>query len=109
MVSSQRAWWGNYHMTGDNHLRTKNEEPGLKIFYYTGKDRIKSPELEIFDEGGKQLQKIQLSRIRGIHILNWNSPDRKPGKFSFTLTSGKKKITRKGELKPAVLWPVNKN
>ncbi len=109
MTASQRSWWGNFHMTGDNHLRTENEKPGLKVFYYTGKDQVNAPELQIFDNEGKQLQKIQLSKTRGIHKIIWNSPGRKPGIFKFILISGKKKILKTGELKPAILWPLKKS
>ena len=106
MISSQRAWWGNYHMTGDAHLRTENEEPGLNIYYYLRSDKIPAPELIITDLTGKKLQTIKLKNGKGIHILNWNSADKKPGRFNFSLVSGKKKITKPGVLKPAILWPV---
>ncbi|MCK5004297.1 MAG: hypothetical protein KAS21_04375 [Candidatus Aminicenantes bacterium] len=106
MISSQRAWWGNYHMTGDAHLRTENEKPGLNIYYYLRSDKIPAPELIVSDLSGKKLQNIKLKKGKGIHILNWNSTDKKPGRFNFTLVSAKKKITRSGVLKPSILWPV---
>jgi hypothetical protein len=36
MNSSQQASWGNYHMTGSNHLRTPNEPNGLEIGTISG-------------------------------------------------------------------------
>ena len=31
---SERAWWGNYEQTGDNHIFSHNEPNGLALYYY---------------------------------------------------------------------------
>ena len=108
MIASQRAWWGNYHMTGDAHLRTENEDPGLNIFYYSAADHKEAPQLVIWDDSGTELQKIKLNTKRGIHRINWNSPEKKAGTYKFTLVSAGNKVTKSGVLKTAILWPLNR-
>jgi len=105
-LASQRAWWGNYHMTGDNHLRTQNEKAGVKIYYYIGWETDSAPELRIFNESGDPLPAMPLSGKPGIHRIAWNSRDGKTGIYRFELVSGKKKVSKTGELKPAILWPL---
>jgi len=103
---SQRAYWGNYNMTGDAHIRTQNEKPGLKIFYYINKDYNKSLKLIISNLEGKKIKTLDIKNEKGIHKLVWNSTDRKPGKYKFNLTDGDKSIIRKGTLQPKLTWPI---
>jgi hypothetical protein len=104
--SSQRSRWGNYHMTGDAHIRTPNETPGLNIFYYQKKGLAKPLTLIIKNLDGKEVARLKLKNKPGIHKITWNSPKRKPGTFRFILECGKKKMTKKGTLKPRLIWPL---
>ncbi len=108
MISSERAWWGNYEMTGDAHLRTLNEKSGLNIYYYIKRKILQHPKLTITNLKGEKIQTVELERERGIHKLNWISLDKRPGKYNFTLKSGEKEITKKGILKQAVVWSFSK-
>jgi len=104
--TSQRARWGNYQMTGDAHLRTPNEKPGLHIYYYLKEKRNQPLTLLIEDMDGKEISRLKTQTTPGIHMVNWISPDRSPGVFRFSLTDGVEKTVRKGKLKPRILWPV---
>lgn len=103
---SQRARWGNYQMTGSNHLRTRNERPGLHIFYYIRQRQSKALTLIIKDFEGKTLAKLKTVKEPGIHKIIWNSPERQPGTYRLILSDGTTEITKKGVLKPRILWPV---
>jgi hypothetical protein len=104
--ASQRARWGNYHMTGDNHIRTPNERPGLPIFYYL-KEKPPNPlTLNIVDCDGNTVAKLKAKTDPGIHRLIWNARRVEPGTYRITLTDGITEITKKGILKPRLLWPV---
>ena len=106
MNFSQRASWGNFHMTGDAHLRTPNEPSGFQIFYYQRDKREQPLELSIEDGEGKEVARLKTENEAGIHKIVWNSPDKEPGTFMFILTDGKKMLSRKGTLKPRIFWPV---
>ncbi len=106
MNFSQQRFWGNYQMTGDAHIRTPNERSGLQVFYYLKKERKKPLTLVVRDLDGKEVAKLKSKTSRGIHKLFWNSPKRKPGSFTFTLSDGKQRMTHKGTLTPRLIWPV---
>jgi hypothetical protein len=103
---SQRARWGNYHMTGDAHIRTPNERPGLQIFYYLKEKQEQPLVITIADMDGKEIAKLKTKTEAGIHKIYWNHPQRIPGIYKFTLSDGDVNITKKGTLKPRLLWPV---
>ncbi len=104
--ASQRARWGNYHMTGDNHLRTPNERPGLPIFYYL-KEKSPNPlTLNIVDCDGNTVAKLKAKAEPGIHKLVWSSRRAGPGTYRVVLTDGTTEQAKKGILKPALLWPL---
>jgi len=104
--TSQRARWGNYHMTGDNHLRTPNERPGLPIFYYI-QEELKEPlTLRIQDFDGKTMAKLKTESDPGIHKLIWSSRRMEPGTYRVILSNGATEISKKGTLKPRLLWPL---
>jgi hypothetical protein len=105
-TTSQRARWGNYHMTGDNHLRTPNERPGLPVFYYL-KGKPPNPlTLNIVDCDGNTVAKLKAKAEPGIHKLVWNSRGAGPGTYRVVLTDGTTEQVKKGVLKPALLWPL---
>jgi hypothetical protein len=104
--SSQRARWGNYHMTGDNHLRTPNERPGMPIFYYIKEKRQESLTLTILDCDGNAVAKLKTKTEPGIHKLVWNARRAGPGTYRVVLSDGTTEIAKKGILKPRLLWPL---
>lgn len=104
--ASQRARWGNYHMTGDAHIRTPNERPGLHIFYYLREDRDTPLTLNVVDCDGETVASLKTLKTAGIHKLTWNPRRREPRTFRFILTDGSVNIEKKGTFKPRILWPV---
>jgi photosystem II stability/assembly factor-like uncharacterized protein len=104
--SSQRARWGNYHMTGDNHLRTPNERPGLPIFYHIRAKRQEPLELNILDIDGKTVARLKTKTDPGIHKTVWNARRAEPGTYRVILTDGAAEFVKKGILKPRLLWPL---
>jgi len=104
--ASDRRTWGNYLMTGDAHLRTPNERPGLQIFYYL-KENISQPlTIRIEDLDGKQQAEFKTKTDPGIHKITWSARRIQPGTFRISLSDGERQIIKKGLLKPPVYWPV---
>lgn len=104
--SSPRARWGNYQMTGDAHIRTRNERPGMNLYYYIGNDRENTLSIIVEDCDGQKIADLKTSKTAGINKITWNSPDAKPGTFRFILTDGEKRIVKKGTLKPEIFFPI---
>lgn len=103
---SQRARWGNYHMTGSNHLRTPNEREGLQIFYYI-KERLEKPlDVIVEDLEGNQVGKFKSRTTPGIHTTTWNLRERTPGTYRIILTDGETREVQKGSLLPPIHWPI---
>ena len=106
IYTSERARWGNYHMTGDNHLRTPNERGGLPIFYYIKEKRRSPLTLKILDIDGKTAAELKTRTNPGIHKLIWSARRAEPGTYRLVLTDGATEIAKKGVLKPRLLWPL---
>ncbi len=64
---SQQAFWGNYQMTGSNHLNSPNEPNGLEIWYFTGKEIKDSTRFEIENMEGEVVYTQQNAGI----LLFW--------------------------------------
>jgi len=106
MNYSQQAQWGNYHMTGSNHLSTPNEPAGLEIWYYFKKDSDENAQLQIFNNKNEQVFSRSISCKPGINKLFWNSRFASPGKYSVVLNFKDEKIEKTGVLEPRILYPV---
>ena len=104
--SSPRARWGNYQMTGDAHIRTRNERSGLNLYYYLRNDLDDALSILVEDFDGQKIADLKTAKAAGIHKITWNSPDAEPGTFRFILTDGEKTITKKGTLKPEIYFPI---
>jgi hypothetical protein len=103
---SQRARWGNYHMTGSNHLRTPNERAGLQIFYYIKEKPAKPLDVIVEDLEGNQVAKFKSRTEPGIHKTTWNLREQIPGTYRIILTDGETRQVQKGTLLPPIFWPV---
>jgi hypothetical protein len=104
--TSPRAWWGNYQMTGDAHLRTPNQMSGLTISYYL-KEKLPQPlKIEIKDVNYKEINSRKLKNSPGIHRFNWVPRNRQSGVYRFILTDGINKIEKTGTLLPPLKFPV---
>lgn len=103
---SQRSSWGNYHMMGDNHLRTPNEHDGLRIPYYLGADRERGLTLRIEDGEGRELETRTLARRQGAHVTYWKPRDEEPGTFRVILSDGEREEVQRGRLTPRLTYPL---
>ncbi len=104
---SQQATWGNYHKTGDNHIRVPNEPNGLEICYYFGNDAVAdSALLVVRNAGGKKIYEKKVPVKKGIHKIYWNTRRVAPGDYTVTLTRKGNKMSRQGTVLERWLWPV---
>lgn len=102
---SERAWWGNYELSGDSHVFTENEENGLLIYYYL---KIADPraKIEIYGLDGVLIKEIKTDNSAGLHKTIWYGKDFKTGRYKVRLTTSNHKITNECEVIPAPYWPV---
>ncbi len=103
---SERSDWGNYHMTGDNHLRTQNETNGLEVYYY-----LKNVEerdevyLRITDLKDKTTD-VKVPKEPGLHRQFLPTYRMKPGHYRISLLVGKNRVTKPAEVLESPVWPV---
>jgi len=93
-------------MTGDAHIRARNERSGLNLYYYLRNDLDDALSILVEDFDGQKIADLKTAKAAGIHKITWNSPDAEPGTFRFILTDGEKTITKKGTLKPEIYFPI---
>ncbi len=103
---SEQAWWGNHGPFQNNEFRTPNEENGLHIYYYLGKDSQNDVLLEITDGEGKLMEEMEGNSFQGIHKLVWNTSDANPGTYKVSLKEGKNEISKNAVVKDKLLWPA---
>ncbi|MEE4214304.1 MAG: hypothetical protein V2I34_04510 [Bacteroidales bacterium] len=103
---SQQAQWGNYHMTGSNHLRTPNEPNGLEIWFRFKNDGWGTAGLTISDSDGREVYSRDIPVSKGIRKVYWNTYSASPGTYTVSLSYMGKTISKKGIVKERCLWPV---
>jgi hypothetical protein len=86
MNFSQQATWGNYHMTGSNHLNTLNEPNGLEIWYYQSGEMKNEAEITVKDASGKLVFERKIKPGQGIGKIWWNTMKAQPGSYTVTLS-----------------------
>ncbi|MBM3419521.1 MAG: hypothetical protein FJY11_00125 [Bacteroidetes bacterium] len=106
MNYSQQASWGNYHMTGSNHLRTPNEPNGLEIWYYFRDNTPGGAILTITDSDGKEVFRREIKPATGISKLYWNTNRAIPGIYRVEMSFNGKSIIRKTEVRDGIFFPV---
>lgn len=103
---SERAFWGNYEQTGDNHLRSRNEPNGLKIYYFLNDDQKDAARIEIFDPANQPIDTLDIDQDAGYHKIIWDTWDQDPGTYTVKLISGKTATEQRAVIKPSPVWPV---
>ena len=86
MNFSQQATWGNYHMTGSNHLNTPNEPTGLEIWYYQSGELKSEAVITVMDASGKRVFERKIKPGQGIGKIWWNTMRAQPGTYTVTLS-----------------------
>lgn len=109
---SQREGWGAYQMSGDRHLATKNEPPGLAINYYLKESLGKSTSIEIHDATGKEVATLEGDNNSGINHVQWNTSELEdviPGIYRITLLAGNSRQTKFAKLLPPRAFSIGQN
>jgi hypothetical protein len=106
MNYSERAYWGNYEMNGDNHLFTPNEPNGFHIFYITSDEIKDSSYLEILDGAGIRIDSLGIKHVPGIQRMIYDTRKFKPGVYRVRLNAGSQTLEQSAILKPPPVWPV---
>jgi len=106
MNYSPRAYWGNYEMTGDNHLFTPNEPNGWVIYYAVNTDLDKDPVLEIMDGAGLYIDSLGIDKGKGIQQVIYNTENLQPGIYRVRLKANGQMVEKSAILKPSPVWPV---
>ncbi len=103
---SERAYWGNYEMNGDNHLFTPNESNGLHIFYMINDEDLKDSYLEVLDGAGIRIDSLGIKNDQNIQHLIYDTRKLKVGVYRVRMNTGPQTIERSAILKPSPVWPV---
>jgi len=106
MNFSQQAWWGNYHMTGSNHIPAPNEPVGLEIWYYFRKNHDNKAKVTITNEEGEKVHAVTIKPEQGIHKFYWNTLRSNPGEYTVTLEWENNSMSKKGVVTERWQWPV---
>lgn len=103
---SQQANWGNYHMTGSNHLNSANEPNGLEIWYQIEETLKGETKIEIKDHTGELVYEQTLPNKPGIGKIYWPTLKASEGKYQVTVKNGNISETKTGTVLKRWQWPV---
>lgn len=103
---SERASWGNYEMTGDNHLWTPNEPNGLIIYYAVQVEPENELNLVIADGAGLNIDTLDINKSTGFHRVIYDTDKMQPGMYRVRLATDTIMLEQSAVLKPSPVWPV---
>jgi hypothetical protein len=103
---SQRAYWGNYELTGDNHLFTPNEPNGFIIYYALNDENIENACIEIADGAGLGIDTVEIQIEKGFHRLTYDTRKLQPGLYRVRMKVNGIIEEKSAILKPSPIWPV---
>jgi len=106
MNFSEQARWGNYQMTGSNHLLTPNEPNGLEIWFYRSGALKDEAVVTVTDNAGKRVFEQKLKPGSGVGKIYWNTARTEPGTYTVTLTGGSISESVTGTVLERWTWPV---
>jgi len=102
---SERAYWGNYVLSGDSHAFTENEENGMVIYYYLKNDDQEAT-IEIYDAMGKSVKELKIDHTAGLHKTIWFGRDFKMGNYLVKFKTSRQEFTHEAIVKSAPIWPI---
>jgi photosystem II stability/assembly factor-like uncharacterized protein len=103
---SERSYWGNYQIMGDNHLQTPNEPNGLEVYYYLKfVEQRDDVMLRITDMNDKATD-VKVPKEPGLHKQYLRTERLKPGHYRVSLLVGKNRVTKPAEVTESPVWPV---
>jgi hypothetical protein len=103
---SDRSDWGNYPMTGDNHLRTPNESNGLEVYYYLKYAEERGQVYLRTTDRNDKTTDIKVPKEPGLHRRYLQTDRMPPGHYRISLLVGKNRVTKPAEVLASPVWPV---
>jgi len=103
---SERAYWGNYELHGDNHLFTPNEPNGFHVYFWMNTQTDKNPYLELLDGAGLHIDSLDINPEHGLHRYVYDTQELQPGLYRFRLHVNDEYLEQHAILKPSPVWPV---
>jgi photosystem II stability/assembly factor-like uncharacterized protein len=105
---SDRASWGNYEQSGDNHLVVPNAPNGMAIYYYRNENIADSSWIKICDIDSKAIDTLLIDQHPGFNLSWFDTRQISPGTYRVQLITGDRILEQKAIIKPAPLWPVGR-
>jgi len=106
MNFSQQAMWGNYQMTGSNHLLTPNEPNGLEIWFFRSGTLKDEAVITVTDSKGEKSYEQKLKPGAGVGKIYWDTMMVQPGNYTVTITCGSVSESAPGIVLDKWQWPV---
>ncbi|MBE0649903.1 MAG: hypothetical protein IH595_03580 [Bacteroidales bacterium] len=103
---SQAAFWGNSRLMGDRHIFTPNEPNGLRINYYLNEPVKDSLLVKIYNMDGKEMANLKAPVSKGLHHVQWDTGNTKPGNYRVVLKSATDSISKDATVEPALVYSV---
>ena len=103
---SERAYWGNYELSGDSHAFTLNEESGMHIYYYLKNKVGEEAQLIVSDGTGNTITKLDFDKTAGFHKTIWTGRKVKPGEYIIKLKVETHVYEQKGIIKSPPIWKL---
>lgn len=103
---SERAFWGNYELSGNTHITTPNEPNALVVYYYLAQNSDSSPKLKVFDSSDKLIEEFELENTKGIHKILIPNQNKEAGNYKLVMHVGSQEFKQEAIIKPTPQWSV---
>lgn len=103
---SERAYWGSYEFTGDNHLLTPNEPAAITVYSWIKPDGKEEAMMRIYGENYSDT--ILFKPQYGLNKTLIPTFRMKKGVYNLTLEYRGIVITKEAVLRESPVWPVGK-
>lgn len=104
---SERASWGSYEFTGDNHLYTRNEPNAISVYSYFKTEGTEEANIIISNENLSDT--IIFIPQKGLNKTNIPTYNLKSGKFKLRLIYKGINIEKEAIIKESPIWPIGRN
>lgn len=105
---SDRAYWGNYELSGSNHINTPNEAGGLSIYYFLKDIPNNNAWIEVFNIKRQVSDTLNLKKVAGLQKIQWQNREASIGTYFIRLHTDTGISQQETILRPAPIWPVGR-
>lgn len=114
-IQKQYPVFGNYHLTGDNHLFTPNEPDEVVIHYYLKQEAGEKVKVGIYDAERKLLRELEGPGKTGLNRVSWDmrtagqgrpGPKVEPGKYFVVLQAAGTKLEQTVLVRKRISWSL---